>query len=76
MIKAKPRIAIARRALIHRGDSTQTHGQVICPVSFRPTNNTVRRPGKPIPLEEEEEDMVSFRLYEYNIAPLNGDVKG
>jgi hypothetical protein len=46
-------------------------------VSFRPTNNTVRRPGKPIPLEEEEEllDIGCLSLYEYNIAPLNGRVK-
>ena len=60
MIKAKPRIATASRALIHRGDSTHTHGQVIYPVSLRPINKTVRRPGKPIPEEEEEEllDMV------------------
>jgi hypothetical protein len=48
--------AITREStkLIHRGDSTHTHDQVMLPVSFRPINNTVRRPGKPIPLEEEE----------------------
>jgi len=60
MMKAKPRIATASRALIHRGDSTHTQGQVMLPVSLRPINNTVSRPGKPIPLEEEEEllDMI------------------
>jgi hypothetical protein len=54
MIKAKPRIATASRALIHRGDSTHHQLQVILPVSFKPINRIVRRPGKPIPLEEEE----------------------
>jgi hypothetical protein len=55
--------AITRKSakLIHIGDSTHTHGQVMLPVSFRPINNTVSRPGKPIPLEEDEEllDIIS-----------------
>jgi hypothetical protein len=55
MMKTIARIVRPIRALIHRGDSTQTHGQVILPVSFRPINRTVSRPGKPIPLEEDEE---------------------
>jgi hypothetical protein len=57
MIKANPRIAIASRALIHRGDSTHHQLQVIWPVSFRPMKRTVSRPGKPMPLEEEEEEL-------------------
>ena len=44
------------RALIHSGDSTHTHGQVMWPVSFRPINSTVSNPENPIPLEEEEEE--------------------
>jgi hypothetical protein len=63
MINIMARIVRPIRALIHSGDSTQIHDQVMLPVSFRPINNTVRRPGKLIPLEEEEEllDMVAFR---------------
>ena len=55
MIKTTAKKVSARRALIHRGDSTHHQLQVMLPVSFRPINNTVKRLGKPIPLEEEEE---------------------
>jgi hypothetical protein len=78
MIKAKLKKAIASRKEIQRGDSTHHQDQVICPVSFRPINNTVRRPGNPIPLEEEELllDMKCLSLYEYNITSINRIVKG
>ena len=54
------RMAIAIRALIHKGDNTHNQDQLITLVSLRPTNNTVSRPEKPIPEEEdgEEEDIV------------------
>jgi hypothetical protein len=42
-------------ALIQIGESTQTQGQLIYPVSLRPIKRTVKRPGNPIPLEDEEE---------------------
>jgi hypothetical protein len=42
-------------ALIQIGESTQTQDQLICPVSLRPINRTVKRPVNPIPLEDEEE---------------------
>ena len=57
------RIAIAIRALIQIGDNTHHQDQLITLVSLRQTNNTVSRPGSPIPLEDEEEDediLVSF----------------
>jgi hypothetical protein len=52
MINTKARIVRPSRALIHRGDRTHTQGQVICPVSLRPTNKTVNKPGNPIPPED------------------------
>ena len=39
------------------GDNTHHQDQVITLVSLRPTNNTVKAPGKLIP-EEDEEDIV------------------
>jgi hypothetical protein len=42
------------------GDNTHHQDQVITLVSLRPTNNTVKAPGKLIP-EEDEEDMVLER---------------
>jgi hypothetical protein len=58
----RDRIAAHKRKLIHSGDSTQTQGQVILPVSFSAMKTTVRRPEKPTPPEEdEEEDMVRLR---------------
>ena len=47
--------AIEIRALIQRGESTHNQDQVITLVSLRPTNNTVNKPVKPIPEEEEDE---------------------
>jgi len=54
MIKAILRKAIASRALIHSGDSTHHQDQLMCPVSLRPINNTVSKPGNPMPPEEVE----------------------
>jgi hypothetical protein len=54
MIKANPRITMASRALIHRGDSTHHQDQLMYPVSLRPINNTVSKPGNPMPPEEVE----------------------
>jgi len=47
--------ARAIRKLIQRGDNTHNQDQVITLVSLRPTNNTVSKPVKPIPEEEEDE---------------------
>jgi hypothetical protein len=38
---------------IHRGDRTQTHGQSMTPVSFRPTNRTVSNVGRLEPADGE-----------------------
>jgi len=57
MMKTMAKKPRAIKALIHRGDSTHHQLHVIWPVSFRPMKSTVRRPGNPIPLEEDEEDM-------------------
>lgn len=35
--------------LIHNGDKTHHHDQVIIPVSFRPMKRMVSRPAKPMP---------------------------
>jgi len=55
------RMATPKRKLIHSGESTQTQGQVMLPVSFSAINTMVRRPEKPTPPEEEEEDIVRLR---------------
>jgi len=54
MIKANPRITMASKRLIHIGDSTHHQDQLMCPVSLRPINNTVSKPGNPMPPEEVE----------------------
>jgi hypothetical protein len=48
-------IATTILTLIQIGESTQIQGQLMYPVSLRPINSTVKRPGNPIPLEDEEE---------------------
>jgi len=53
MIKAILRKAMTSRALIHSGDSTHPQDQLMCPVSLRPINNTVSRPGNPMPPDQE-----------------------
>jgi hypothetical protein len=64
MMSTIARIARTIRALIHRGDNTQIQGQVMWPVSFRPINRTVRRPVKPIPPDEDEEELdIFFSVY-------------
>ena len=40
---------ITKAKEIHKGDITQTQGQVITLVSFSPMNRMVRSPGNPIP---------------------------
>jgi len=44
---------MASRALIHKGDSTHHQDQLMYPVSLRPINNTVSKPGNPMPPEVE-----------------------
>jgi hypothetical protein len=47
---------------IHRGDSTQIHGQVMWPVSFNPIKRTVSNPENPIPEEEDDDPVVCLLL--------------
>jgi len=54
MIKTTEKNNKASRALIHSGDSTHHQDQLMCPVSLRPINNTVSKPGNPMPPEEVE----------------------
>jgi len=48
-------MAIARG--IHRGDSTQSQLQEITPPSLRPMKRIARAPVKPMPPDEEEEEL-------------------
>ena len=48
-------IANTKLTLIQIGESIQTQDQLMCPVSLRPIKRTVKRPGNPIPPEDEEE---------------------
>jgi hypothetical protein len=63
------------RRLIHSGEITQIQGQEINPVNFRPINSTVSKPGKPIPLEEEELLDIYFVSTEVIIDHKKGAVK-
>lgn len=40
------------RNVIHNGDSTQTHDQVIRPINFNTINAMVSSPGKLIPADD------------------------
>ena len=55
-------IAIAANSAsgIHKGDNTHTHGQLIKPVSFNPTNKIVNSVQKLGPADEEE--LVDIRI--------------
>jgi len=52
------------RKLIQIGDNTHNQDQVITLVSLRPTNNTVNKPVKPIP-EEEEDELLDIGVFRY-----------
>jgi hypothetical protein len=62
IIRIIARTVSVRRILIQMGESTQIHGQLMYPVSFRPINRTVNRPVNPIPLEEEDEEDMNLRF--------------
>lgn len=49
---------ITARNTIQIGESTQTHGQEMNPVSFRVMNTMVRRPGNPMPLDVADELLI------------------
>ena len=62
MITAIAITTTASEKLIQMGDNTHHQDQVITLVSLRPINNTVRAPGKVIPLEDVDgEDIVLER---------------
>jgi len=54
MINTIARMMIPIRKLIHRGDNTQTHGQEITWHNLRPIKRMVSKPGKPLPVEVED----------------------
>lgn len=58
-----------RPKLIQRGDRTHHHDQVMCPVNFKPMNNTVSRPANPIPLDEDEDEV------DFDICQLTSDAR-